>query len=275
MLVILIVFVGVVAIAVAAAAASRRPPGLVARSEELLESIGQRIRRAGQLIGLVATLGGGALLIVAICWPLGRLFGAMTFIDRPTYNWFVDRQPEGWTRLMGYVTNLGGTVNTRAITIGAAACLTLCWRRNRWVPPTVLGAALLLEHFLREFLSQTVHRGHPPGSGGTFPSGGCSRTVALYGLIAYLALRGGDGDHPRWVRVASAIFVTELAFVEGYTRVYLNKHWITDVFGGWIYGLLVLAVMVIAVQVVDRRPAGADGRDSARLSGRKVAAARR
>jgi len=37
------------------------------------------------------------------------------------------------------------------------------------------------------------------------------------------------------------------AFVEGYTRIYLLKHWFTDVVGGWVYGSLLLLALPAAV----------------------------
>jgi membrane-associated phospholipid phosphatase len=41
--------------------------------------------------------------------------------------------------------------------------------------------------------------------------------------------------------------------MEGYSRWYLNKHWVTDVLGGWFYGGLLLAVAVFAGRALTLR----------------------
>jgi membrane-associated phospholipid phosphatase len=50
----------------------------------------------------------------------------------------------------------------------------------------------------------------------------------------------------RRTRILTWTVLWAAAFVEGYSRWYLNKHWITDVLGGWFYGGLLLAVVVFA-----------------------------
>ena len=41
-----------------------------------------------------------------------------------------------------------------------------------------------------------------------------------------------------------------LAFNEGYSRLYLGMHWTTDVLSGWFYGILLLALFILATRVI-------------------------
>ena len=37
--------------------------------------------------------------------------------------------------------------------------------------------------------------------------------------------------------------VSTLAYLEGFTRVYLGRHWVLDIPGGWLLGAAVLAAL--------------------------------
>jgi membrane-associated phospholipid phosphatase len=65
-------------------------------------------------------------------------------------------------------------------------------------------------------------------------------------MVFFLVLLTWPSVSRRW-RVTGWTVVGLLAFVEGYTRIFLIKHWGTDVLGGWLYGgLMLLALMAAA-----------------------------
>lgn len=70
--------------------------------------------------------------------------------------------------------------------------------------------------------------------GDIFPSGHVSNAVVLYGLIAMLAV-----SFRRTVMV-TAVFVSVTV---GLSTVYLDTHWVSDVLGGWLAGMLVLLAL--------------------------------
>jgi membrane-associated phospholipid phosphatase len=117
-------------------------------------------------------------------------------------------------------------------------------------------SVLLVEKYQQSMLATIVDRGHPPTTLGTYPSGGCARLISIYGVILFLVLeltRAG-----RRTRTLTWTLLWTAAFIEGYSRWYLNKHWVTDVLGGWFYGGLLLAVAVFAGRaLVGRREATA------------------
>ena len=65
------------------------------------------------------------------------------------------------------------------------------------------------------------------------PSGHAQNSMAIWGIIA-------AGMHRRWVWVAAFA----LAFLIGFSRLYLGMHFVHDVVLGWLIGLLLLFVFI-------------------------------
>lgn len=125
-------------------------------------------------------------------------------------------------------------------------------RRPAWLSATVLMATMPLEKHLQAALNDAVHGSVPSihtavGGVGPFPSGGCTRTVLIFGLVAYLFAR--EYDSPRATRWLCAGAVS-MAYLEGMTRIYLGKHWAVDCIGGWLYGAALLSVIIYSLRIV-------------------------
>ena len=80
--------------------------------------------------------------------------------------------------------------------------------------------------------------------------------MVFFGLIAYFLWREFSGRRVTAIWAGAA--VAALAFNEGYSRVYLGMHWTTDVLSGWFYGILLLALFILATRVI-MGPARAPG----------------
>lgn len=77
---------------------------------------------------------------------------------------------------------------------------------------------------------------HTIWAGGTiFPSGHAANATVMYGLIAMLVPLA---RRRLMIKVAAVIAISV-----GLGTVLINTHWISDVFGGWIAGLLVLQLV--------------------------------
>jgi membrane-associated phospholipid phosphatase len=135
----------------------------------------------------------------------------------------------------------------KIIGLAAAVVFGVLWaRRGWWIPPIVMAAALGFEKFGQSALAKVVARPPVPRPAfGTYPSGGCARLVVTYGIVFYLVLLTWPAIGRRW-RVAGFTAVAILAWVEGYTRIYLIKHWGLDVVGGWLFGTLMLLALIAA-----------------------------
>lgn len=185
-------------------------------------------------------------------------------IDEPVWQWTVHHRWHPWYVLMDTATQLGYKWTTWGAAAACAVILALMARQRRWLMPAALGSLVVAEHFLTRAVVEIFHRPGPPGSAGTFPSGGTDRAVAVYGLIAYLLWRELSARRP--AAIWAATVVAALGFNEAYSRGYLAVHWLTDILSGFLYGCLLLCVFAVAVRLAGGPAAAATSRPRFRLA---------
>ncbi|TYK53269.1 phosphatase PAP2 family protein [Actinomadura decatromicini] len=216
----------------------------------------------GPVGGFVMLYGAGVFVLTAGGLALGELVQRVEGpVDRAVFDLMEDHYDRQWADPVELVGRLGNVWQTRFVALVAIVVLTgvALWRRERpWVPAFLISTSVLVQKFDQAALAKVVDRGHPPTTLGTFPSGGCARVLVIYGTITFLALAYSCAG--RAVRIWSWSAIVTLAYVEGCTRTYLNKHWVTDVFGGWAVGGAMLLVTVFAARaLLDARRMAPDG----------------
>lgn len=175
-------------------------------------------------------------------------------IDEPILRWTDGHRVRAWAAIMERLGKVGNTWTTWGAAGTAAVCLAASWRKQKWLPPATLGAAILVDHYATLALRHRFGRPGPPESpNGTYPSGGCDRVVLFYGLIADMLWREFSGS-PR-ARVWATGTIAAFAFNEAYSRVYLSKHWFTDSLSGVLYGAVLTAPFLAATRLI-AGPAG-------------------
>ena len=227
------------------------------------QAVGDAGADAGRFL-LVLLAGTAAACLITVLLGL-LVVHAGPAIDKPFYHWTITHRMHLWTGVMKRATKVGDTWTTWGAAGAAAVCLAVTWHSKRWLPPVALGSLIIVNKFAVTGIHHFIHRAGLPASPlGTFPSGGASRAVVFYGLIAYLLWREFSGS--RRAAIWSAAAVAALAFNEGYSRAYLTLHWLTDVLSGWVFGCLLLAVCIAAVRLVagPARTPGTDARPGGR-----------
>lgn len=252
-----------------AASLTSDSPGLAAgrhhgRSASPGAAVLDAIQSPARLVVLVVV---GAVIAFGLMSLLGLavVYHGLT-IDRPVFTWLHSNHVHVMTALMKRLTKIGDTWTTWGAAAAAAVCLAVSWRARRWLPPVALASLIVVDHYTTLALRHEFHRLGPPASPlGTYPSGGCDRSVAFYGLIAYLLWREFSGRRATAVWAGAA--VAALGFNEAYSRVYLSLHWLTDALSGLFYGTLLLAAFIAAIHLVaggpQFRPVGLPGAESA------------
>ena len=151
-----------------------------------------------------------------------------------------------------FITSFASTATTCLIVL--LVCI-LCWViRQRYILIGLLIATLGSTIFT--FLSKLLfHRTRPVDillfeQTDSFPSGHATITVALYGFLAYMAIRFSR-NFATQVRIA--VITIFFSLLIGLSRILLNEHYLSDVLGGFLVGALWLTVAISVTEWLKMR----------------------
>lgn len=147
------------------------------------------------------------------------------------------------------LTEAGGRI---LIPIGIAVVLVLIALRRRR-DALIYGIALIGASVWTQVVKVAIARQRPAdalvvASGFSFPSGHTLNSTVTYGLIALLVWRSG---RPAWLRGASVVGLVVLIILVGLSRIALGAHFPSDVVGGWLAGVAIVAT--VATLTADER----------------------
>lgn len=228
----------------------------------------QMRRTLGPAGASVLFLGAGVFVVTAFGIPLGEGVERLeNKVDVPIHRWVEDTAAApDWHRVLLAIGRMGDMWETWIGGLVCAALLTLLAPAGRrWVPAVAVSTTILVEYYQQVALARIVDRGTPVGADGTFPSGGCARLITIAGISLFL-LFAYTGVSRRVQGLGWALLAT-LAYLEGFTRLYVSKHWFTDVPSGWIYGAALLAVLIFAVRPLLHPPGDAAGEAAGESAG--------
>lgn len=197
-------------------------------------------------LGLELTTALAALAVGSyICIALGLLVhdspGA-TVTDTAAFD-FVDRIQADWlTDIAKVVTWFGSTPAILLATLATSAWLGY---RRHWLELAILIIGVLAILVGTNLIKDVVDRPRPSdplvnAKGSSYPSGHASHAVVYAWIALMISVRGRAG-----LTRGTAIVVTGIAIAAliGLSRVYLRVHYLSDVNGGWAYGVSVFALL--------------------------------
>lgn len=160
--------------------------------------------------------------------------------DATVQAWVLSHQDPLLDSVLLCITMIGGITGMRVLAVAGAAYLW--FRGHRRVAAGVL-VVPVVSVLLFNFVKDIYARPRPAGLAGrvdnsfSFPSGHATTSAAVCCTLAYVLWR--EGFVGRWTALAFAMLVP---LIVGFSRVYLNVHWATDVLGGWSVGLFIAAL---------------------------------
>jgi undecaprenyl-diphosphatase len=168
-------------------------------------------------------------------------------LDYGTRAWVRVLQHEALNFPMEAVTSLGDRVGLIAL---IALAMPVLWRVNRrWalaLPVLMAGAGAL------QWLAKAATgRARPNLAPFGFPSGHVLSLVVFFGLMIYL-IAIASSRRRRW-RVLACVVAAVPVVVVAFSRLYLDKHWLSDLAGGLTIGAAYLLLAIWLVEVVFAR----------------------
>jgi membrane-associated phospholipid phosphatase len=208
---------------------------------------------AAATAGVLAAAVMGLALLVGAGWsPLLHLDGR---VERVTHT-FVLRHPSLVTTLQ-WLTNALAPFTWRLLVLAAVVVLVLRGQRRSAV---WAGAAMGVAGVLGPLLKAVVDRKRPlfpnpvsHAAGLSFPSGHAVNSAAGAAVLLGSMLLLGLLQH-RALRVAATVAAVVLPLITGATRVLLGVHYVSDVVGGWLLALAVVAAGLAIVAPVPAPP---------------------
>ncbi len=237
-------------------AANPRLAGMAARHPRLIAFLRGRFDEA-HFYGLPLTLLSLAFLYVLFLFG-GIVEDVLTLdrivtVDRNLADLLHFYRDETLVGAFLWITLLG---TARLVALGAALA-TLClwlWKRRECILPlwvTVAGSAALCA-----LGKVAVRRDRPLDIAAivettfSFPSGHAAAAAAFYGFVVYCLWRPVKGWNARLnLFFAGALLILAI----GFSRMYLGVHYLSDVLGGFLLGLLWL---ILGISLAERRRYG-------------------
>lgn len=193
-----------------------------------------------------------ALLILSlslICFLLiAFLRSNFSVVDANVSSWALSIQSSAFTEIARLIRYGFGTTVLSIVTALIAVYLFYRHYRNEAL---LLAGAMLGEFLIVSILKRSIHSPRPlheiiPETGFSFPSGHATAAVVFLGVLTYLAWQHFKS---RNVRILSGVLLVLLSLLVGFSRIYLNVHWFSDVLGAYSLGVFWLTFCVLAFRL--------------------------
>lgn len=174
----------------------------------------------------------------------------LAHIDNQFSQAVIKNTPTEAVRIFAYITHLGDSVVL--IGIGVVVAVVLFLRRQLWLAwgwmLAVAGNGLLNPSLKAVFsrIRPLDMQGLPLTDGWSFPSGHASGAVVTYGMLGYVLIR----SLPHVWHLPVILLAAALAFTIGWSRIFLQYHYGSDVLAGFASGSAWLVVCISTMEAL-------------------------
>ncbi len=223
-----------------------------------------------KFVGLTGTVLSVLLvyLLVAYVDSVTDFLGSPDVVQGDTRlaNLFYALRDDRLIALFGWITAVGGWEVVVTMIAGATVALIVLRRVDLtlglWL--TVVGSQLSVTLLKSFFARPRSDLGYFTETSGSFPSGHAASSVAIWGMLFYLAWR------TRLLSATAAgLAAITLAFLIGLSRIYLVEHYLSDVLNGYLVGAVWLTLGIAFCEW--RRDAGTPPDPTRRRYGTRIA----
>jgi undecaprenyl-diphosphatase len=189
------------------------------------------------------------LSLSLICFLLiAFLRSSFSAVDADVNSWAVSIQSTGFTQIAKIIHYGFGTTALSIITLLIAVYLLYKRYRN---DALLLVGVMLGDFVIVAILKRLIHSARPLNgilqeTGFSFPSGHATAAVVFLGLLTYFMWQHFKSQN---VRILSCVLFILLSLVVGFSRIYLNVHWLSDVVGAYSLGIFWLTFSIVAFRL--------------------------
>lgn len=201
----------------------------------------------------------GVVMAIGSLWAFVAIAGEipeqsrMVRTDLFIATWLEHVGTERGESIFAMVSWLGAPVLSALLVM---AIIAFSYRRD-WLRAGALAAAGVGGTLLNYGLKSLFHRGRPEYSSEfmhhlsySFPSGHAMDSLVVYGFLAFLILERTTAPVKRRLIVAGAAV---LIVAIGFSRMYLGVHYLSDVVGGFLAGMVWLMVCIAGYEFAKTR----------------------
>ena len=193
-----------------------------------------------------------SLLVFTIILSLisSNNFNFLEKTDLSANSFMVHLQTSFLTELSKIIAVIFDTVSMVVISLIIALVL---WIRKKPSDSVFFALVMLANAGFIYILKEIVQRARPLNflvteSGFAFPSGHATTSIVFFGLLGYLTFKYA---RTKKVKIWASVISVFMVLLIGFSRVYLNVHWVSDVLGGFAIGLFILSVSMLIRNVFD------------------------
>lgn len=137
---------------------------------------------------------------------------------------------------------IGIVFDTAFLFVFSAIIVVYLWKTNKKTDSAHFAFTMVIGGLLSFAIKTIVARTRPINAlvstiDYSFPSGHTMSAVIFFGLIIYLICKHRKTYAGNW---KLDVFCIKIPIIIGFSRLYLNVHWLSDVLGGMLIGLIIL-----------------------------------